>query len=64
MNYGVMIMPEVVINADVKLVDKVPDEKEAKRWINEQKTIHFLNILRNTKNSIENDVALDVIENI
>ena len=33
LNYGVMITPAVVIDGDVKLVGKVPDEKEVKKWI-------------------------------
>ncbi len=35
LNYGVMITPAVVIDGDVKLVGKVPDEKEVKKWITE-----------------------------
>jgi hypothetical protein len=30
-----MITPAVVIDRDVKLVGKVPDEKEIKKWITE-----------------------------
>jgi small redox-active disulfide protein 2 len=33
MKYGVMITPAVVIDGDVKIVGKVPDEKEIKKWI-------------------------------
>ena len=35
MNYGVMTTPAVVIDGEVKLVGKVPDEKEVKKWITE-----------------------------
>jgi hypothetical protein len=31
MKYGVMITPAVVIDGDVKIVGKVPDEKEIKK---------------------------------
>lgn len=33
MKYGVMITPAVVVDGDVKIVGKVPDEKEIKKWI-------------------------------
>ncbi len=33
MKYGVMITPAVVIDGDVKIVGKVPGEKEIKKWI-------------------------------
>ena len=33
LKYGVMITPAVVIDGDVKIVGKVPDEKEIKKWI-------------------------------
>lgn len=33
MNYGVMVTPAVVIDGEVKLAGKVPDEKEIKKWI-------------------------------
>ncbi|MDY9925231.1 thioredoxin family protein [Methanosarcina sp.] len=33
LNYGVMITPAVVINGEVKLAGKVPDEKEVRKWI-------------------------------
>jgi small redox-active disulfide protein 2 len=33
MKYGVMITPAVVIDGDVKIVGKVPDEKEIKKWV-------------------------------
>ena len=33
MKYGVMITPAVVIDGDVKIVGKVPDEKEIRKWI-------------------------------
>jgi small redox-active disulfide protein 2 len=35
MKYGVMITPAVVIDGDVKIAGKVPDEKEIKKWITE-----------------------------
>jgi small redox-active disulfide protein 2 len=35
LKYGVMITPAVVIDGDVKIVGKVPDEKEIKKWITE-----------------------------
>jgi small redox-active disulfide protein 2 len=33
MSYGVMVTPAVVIDGDVKLAGKVPDEKDIKKWI-------------------------------
>ena len=33
MSYGVMITPAVVVDGEVKLTGKVPDEKEIKKWI-------------------------------
>jgi small redox-active disulfide protein 2 len=33
LKYGVMITPAVVVDGDVKIVGKVPDEKEIKKWI-------------------------------
>lgn len=33
MSYGVMVTPAVVIDGEVKLAGKVPDEKEIKKWI-------------------------------
>ena len=33
LKYGVMITPAVVIDGDVKIVGKVPDEKEIRKWI-------------------------------
>jgi small redox-active disulfide protein 2 len=33
LKYGVMITPAVVIDGDVKIVGKVPDEKEIKKWV-------------------------------
>jgi small redox-active disulfide protein 2 len=33
LKYGVMITPAVVIAGDVKIVGKVPDEKEIRKWI-------------------------------
>ncbi|HIH73751.1 MAG TPA: thioredoxin family protein [Methanosarcina sp.] len=33
MSYGVMITPAVVIDGDVKLAGKVPDEKDIRKWI-------------------------------
>jgi small redox-active disulfide protein 2 len=35
LKYGVMITPAVVIDGDVKIVGKVPDEKEVRKWITE-----------------------------
>ncbi|HET8689525.1 MAG TPA: thioredoxin family protein [Methanosarcina sp.] len=35
LNYGVMITPGVVIDGDVKLVGKVPDEKDIRKWISQ-----------------------------
>ncbi len=35
LNYGVMITPAVVIDGEVKLVGKVPDEKEIRKWISQ-----------------------------
>jgi small redox-active disulfide protein 2 len=35
LNYGVMITPAVVIDGDVKLVGKVPDEKDIRKWISQ-----------------------------
>ncbi|MHC1755181.1 MAG: thioredoxin family protein [Methanosarcina sp.] len=32
-SYGVMVTPTVVINGDVKLVGKIPEENEVKKWI-------------------------------
>lgn len=33
MNYGVMVTPAVVIDGEVKLAGKVPDEKDIRKWI-------------------------------
>ncbi|MCQ1534429.1 thioredoxin family protein [Methanosarcina sp. KYL-1] len=33
LNYGVMVTPAVVIDGEVKLAGKVPDEKEVLKWI-------------------------------
>lgn len=33
LNYGVMVTPAVVIDGDVKVAGKVPDEKEIRKWI-------------------------------
>lgn len=33
MSYGVMVTPAVVIDGEVKLAGKVPDEKDIKKWI-------------------------------
>jgi small redox-active disulfide protein 2 len=33
LKYGVMITPAVVVDGDVKIVGKVPDEKEIKKWV-------------------------------
>ncbi len=35
LNYGVMITPAVVIDGDVKLVGKVPDKKDIRKWISQ-----------------------------
>lgn len=32
-SYGVMVTPAVVINGDVKLVGKIPEENEVRKWI-------------------------------
>jgi len=34
LKYGVMVTPAVVIDGEVKLAGKVPDEKEIRKWIN------------------------------
>jgi len=34
LNYGVMVTPAVVVDGEVKLAGKVPDEKEIRKWIN------------------------------
>lgn len=33
LSYGVMVTPAVVIDGDVKLAGKVPDEKDVRKWI-------------------------------
>ncbi|MGA9188098.1 MAG: thioredoxin family protein [Methanosarcina sp.] len=33
LNYGVMVTPAVVIDGEVKLAGKIPDEKDIRRWI-------------------------------
>jgi small redox-active disulfide protein 2 len=33
LNYGVMVTPAVVIDGEVKLAGKIPDEKEILKWI-------------------------------
>nr|WP_292386991.1 thioredoxin family protein [Methanosarcina sp. UBA5] len=33
MNYGVMVTPAVVIDGEVKVAGKVPDEKDIQKWI-------------------------------
>jgi small redox-active disulfide protein 2 len=33
LKYGVMITPAVVVDGDVKVAGKVPDEKEVRKWI-------------------------------
>lgn len=35
LNYGIMITPAVVIDGDVKLVGKVPDKKDIRKWISQ-----------------------------
>lgn len=34
LNYGVMVTPAVVVDGEVKLAGKVPDEKDIRKWIN------------------------------
>jgi len=34
LNYGVMVTPAVVVDGDVKVAGKVPDEKDIRKWIN------------------------------
>ncbi|KKG12570.1 MULTISPECIES: thioredoxin family protein [unclassified Methanosarcina] len=33
LNYGVMVTPAVVVDGEVKLAGKIPDEKEIRKWI-------------------------------
>ncbi|RXA20440.1 thioredoxin family protein [Methanosarcina sp. MSH10X1] len=33
MSYSVMVTPAVVIDGDIKLAGKVPDEKDVRKWI-------------------------------
>ena len=33
LNYGIMVTPAVVIDGEVKIAGKVPDEKEIRKWI-------------------------------
>lgn len=33
LNYGVMVTPAVVIDGEVKLAGKIPDEKDIRKWI-------------------------------
>ena len=33
LNYGVMVTPAVVVDGEVKLAGKVPDEKDIRKWI-------------------------------
>ena len=35
LKYGIMITPAVVIDGDVKIVGKVPDEKDIRKWVTE-----------------------------
>jgi small redox-active disulfide protein 2 len=35
LNYGVMVTPAVVIDGEVKLAGKAPDEKDIRKWITE-----------------------------
>lgn len=35
LNYGVMVTPAVVIDGEVKVAGKVPDEKVIKKWISQ-----------------------------
>jgi len=32
LNYGVMVTPAVVVDGEVKLAGRVPDEKEIRKW--------------------------------
>lgn len=32
LNYGVMVTPAVVVDGEVKIAGKVPDEKEIRNW--------------------------------
>jgi small redox-active disulfide protein 2 len=36
-DYGVMVTPALVIDGDVKVVGKIPEKEEIKRWIEEVK---------------------------
>jgi len=33
LKYGVMVTPAVVVDGEVKLAGKVPDEKEIRKWL-------------------------------
>jgi small redox-active disulfide protein 2 len=33
LKYGVMVTPAVVVDGEVKLAGKIPDEKDIRRWI-------------------------------
>ncbi|MDR7666788.1 thioredoxin family protein [Methanosarcina sp. Z-7115] len=33
LNYGVMVTPAVVIDGEVKVAGKIPDEKDIRKWI-------------------------------
>lgn len=33
LKYGVMVTPAVVVDGEVKLTGRVPDEKEIRKWI-------------------------------
>ncbi len=33
LNYGVMVTPAVVVDGEVKIAGKVPDEKDIRKWI-------------------------------
>lgn len=35
LSYGVMVTPAIVIDGDVKLAGKVPDEKDVRKWISQ-----------------------------
>jgi len=37
LNYGIMVTPAVVVDGEVKIVGKVPDEKEVRKWITKEK---------------------------
>jgi len=38
MNYGVMSMPALVVDGDVKVSGRIPSKDEIKKWISEKKS--------------------------